>query len=271
MAVRTAARDHAFDDYLVALLAPRALRADLLALAAYFGDIARIPLTVGAPGLGEIRLQWWRDAIERGSGGGHPVADALVDAASRRAWSVAILLQPLDAHAVELYADPLPGEAAFEAYLSGIEGARLALQAQCWGVAQSDDVQSALESAGRTLSLVRLLRRFPLLVSKGRLPFPATRFPDSWPGDLSEDAGERALRTVVNTLLIEAENRLTETRLQLGRIPVAARQPFLSLALARPYLRALRRPGYNPLRQVADVSPITRVSTLWLAHMLGRI
>ncbi len=270
-AVRSAAREHAYDDYLVALLSPLAQRADLITLAAYFGDVSRIPLAVTDPNLGEIRLQWWREAIEQGSGSGHPIADALIDAAARNSWPAVTLLQPLDAHAAELYADPMPSEAAFNSYLSGIGVARLTLQAQCMAVPDTEVSRATLHNAGQTLARVKLLRRLPLLMAKGRLPLPSSRFSDSWLSELDDTARNSVIRTAVNTLLTDAERRLPETTLQLNRAPAALRQSALSLALARPYLRALRRPGYDPLRQIADISPITRVTALWLARMRGRI
>ena len=77
-AVRAAARELDYDRYLAALLAPRRARDDLMALAAFHGEIARIPLTVREPAIGDIRLQWWRDALRTpaGTATGNPVADA---------------------------------------------------------------------------------------------------------------------------------------------------------------------------------------------------
>ena len=78
--VRTAARAFERDRYLAALLSPRGVREDLLALAAFAGELARIPAFVSEPMVGEIRLQWWRDAIRAGlkdgsgEGGGHPIS-----------------------------------------------------------------------------------------------------------------------------------------------------------------------------------------------------
>ena len=49
--------------------APRARR-DLIALTAFLGEVARIPEAVSEPMMGEIRLQWWRDALETLRAGG---------------------------------------------------------------------------------------------------------------------------------------------------------------------------------------------------------
>ena len=64
------------DRYIADLFAPAAARKHLFALHAFSAEVARIRDTVSDPVLGEIRLQWWRDALIAG-GGGHPVASAL--------------------------------------------------------------------------------------------------------------------------------------------------------------------------------------------------
>ena len=62
--VIASARSGEPDRYLAALLAPPAARADLLALAAFASELARVPsLVTREPTMGEIRLQWWRDAL----------------------------------------------------------------------------------------------------------------------------------------------------------------------------------------------------------------
>ena len=61
--VRDAARAYDRDRYLSALLAPSRARDDLVVLAAYLGEIQRVPLMIREALAGEIRLQWWRDAL----------------------------------------------------------------------------------------------------------------------------------------------------------------------------------------------------------------
>ena len=77
--VRRIARDADPDRAIATLFAPAGARDDLFALYAFNAELARIADQVTEPGLGAIRLQWWREAIERGASGeatGHPVADA---------------------------------------------------------------------------------------------------------------------------------------------------------------------------------------------------
>src|SRR5262249_11917100 len=78
-AVIASARAGEPDRYLAALLSPHPQREALLALAAFSSEIRRIPLDVHEPAMGDIRLQWWRDALSLPPElrSGHPVADAV--------------------------------------------------------------------------------------------------------------------------------------------------------------------------------------------------
>ena len=67
--VRRIAKSGDPDRSLAASFAPREARADLFALIAFNVELARIAEIVTEPGLGAIRLQWWREAIDRAAKG----------------------------------------------------------------------------------------------------------------------------------------------------------------------------------------------------------
>jgi phytoene synthase len=75
-------REHDRDRYLATLVLPAEARAHVTAVLAFNADIAAIRTRVSGPQPGEIRLQWWNDAL---TGEGHgevrqnPLADALLD------------------------------------------------------------------------------------------------------------------------------------------------------------------------------------------------
>src|SRR5438477_4561684 len=60
----TLVRKHDYDRYISALFAPQRVRAHLFALYAFNYEIARIRETVRNPVAGQLRLQWWRDAVD---------------------------------------------------------------------------------------------------------------------------------------------------------------------------------------------------------------
>src|SRR5689334_15891201 len=87
-AVETAARLSSPDRVLAAKLAPAAARDDLITIAAYLGEVARVARSATEPTLGLTRLAWWRGAIEEGYEGvrsGNLIADAVVETARRLA------------------------------------------------------------------------------------------------------------------------------------------------------------------------------------------
>lgn len=274
-----AARDTAYDDYAAALLAPAGpVRDDLMTVAAYLGDIARIPLQVSDPVLGEIRLQWWRDALTDRAGAGHPIAEAMAGLLARRSIPLHTVLAPLEVRAAELYPDVFPDDAAFDAYAVGGERAHLILrrhivQNAIEGSAVSPRSASAPdgleERAARVLGLTRLLVRLPHLMSKGRWPLPGPRLgivaPDDAPS-LKDDAVTATLTGIVS----DARQSLGPLIGDLRRIMPQNRLIFLPVALAGPYLRVLERGGHDPLHDIAELQPMARLGRLWLAARWGR-
>ena len=262
-----AARDLAYDDYLAALLAPREHQAGLLALAALFGELARIPLHVTDATLGEIRLQWWRDAFAARSRTGHPVADAALDLEPRLPAPLSEMIAPvIEAHAAELYAEPFPTNDAFAAYTAAPLTALFALRAALLGRSGLAADRIALDAAA-ALGRVRTCARLPYLFAKGRYPVPADRI--SAPGP-EHEIDEPALRSAMGGLIDEAATAWTALRPQLQRISPGLRRVILPVALAGPYLRAIQKDGRDVLRDVADPSPLERSARLWLAARIGR-
>src|SRR5215472_11726653 len=72
-------RQHDRDRFQTALFAPRDKREALFALYAFNYEIARIRETVHEPMLGQIRLQWWREAIDAAYGDASPRRHEVVE------------------------------------------------------------------------------------------------------------------------------------------------------------------------------------------------
>ena len=82
-------------------------------------EVGRVRELVSAPAPGEIRLQWWVDAIEgetRGDVAAHPVADALIDTIQRFRLPRVALTELIEARRFDLYDDPMPDRDALEKY-----------------------------------------------------------------------------------------------------------------------------------------------------------
>ena len=151
----------------------------LLALAAFASELARVPsLVTREPAMGEIRLQWWRDALaapDPGARTGNPVADAVRVAMHRCNLPPALLLDAIDAHEVDLALQPMPDDAALATYLWMREGALFALAAGVLGHEPGADVREAAVACGRAYGLTRLLLGLPHALSLGHLLLPQSR------------------------------------------------------------------------------------------------
>ena len=132
-AVRVAARAGSPDRYLAALLSPRAVRDDLIVLAALGAEIEKIPQQVSDPHIGEIRIQWWRDALlspDRRVKSGHAIADAVLETLERHELPAEWINGHLDATVHELYAAPPDNEEQLALQLEMKEGALFRLAAK---------------------------------------------------------------------------------------------------------------------------------------------
>lgn len=146
------------DRWLAAHYAPPAQRGGLYALYALQFEIERIPSLVSEAPLGEIRLQWWREAIaELGAGKAraHPAAQAanasaLADAATRAAFDAAI-----DARARLLYVEPFSSCDDLAAFLSRADAFVAVLAARRLAPALPDAIEKALADAALANALAR--------------------------------------------------------------------------------------------------------------------
>ena len=147
-------RDADKDRFLATLFAPAAMRDDLLVLYAFDIETAAVAQRVRDPAAGEIRLQWWHDALSVAhDASGHPVADAMRPMLVRRGIAPDIALGLIDARRRALYQDRNQSEVEFELLASETAGAVFhmaaqVLAAQVLGGALGDAVKHAAHHAG---------------------------------------------------------------------------------------------------------------------------
>src|SRR5919112_90215 len=106
------------DRYWASLFAPADRRRHLHALYAFNFEVARVRESVREALMGEIRLQWWRDALQgevRGDVRANPVAAALDETIVRFRLPRDPLVGLVDARVFDLYDDPMPSLADLRA------------------------------------------------------------------------------------------------------------------------------------------------------------
>jgi phytoene synthase len=268
--VRQADRDR----YLAALFLPEPARQAVLALYAFSAEVARVREVVSDPLPGEMRCQWWRDAIEseaRGDVQAHPVAAALLAAISRYRLPREPLLALIEARTFDLYDDAMPTVGDLEGYCGETSSALLRLAALVLADGGEPGDPDLPGHAGVAYALTGLLRALPWHASHGQVFLPADEMAHF--GVRREDvlAGRDTdgLRHLLRELRALARRHLAAARRLLPAAPAATRPAFLPLALVEPYLRRMERRDYQPFATPVDLPDWQRIARLWWASKRG--
>jgi phytoene synthase len=262
--VREADRDR----YLATLFAPAEHRDALYALYAFNVEIARVRDLAREPIPGEIRLQWWREALagERaGEAAAHPVAAALLATLSRYGFVATPLLEMIDERTFDLYDEPMATIAALELYAIRTQSPIFAMAA---GVLNAGATPSELFTldASVAFTIGGLLRSLGLHASRRQLYLPQEILDrhQVWPADILAERTSTPLLAALAEVRAISRRHLAAAHEKLGSAPAEILPAFLPLALVGPQLRRMERPGYEPFAP-QQISPLRRQWLLWRA------
>lgn len=276
-------RAHDYDRYISALLAPREWRMDLMLLYAFDAEMARIPLTVTEPMLGEIRLQWWRDALSplltvadrapptSAARTGHPLADGLLDLARRHALPAGLIHGLIDARSADLADAPLRDDSELRSYIAKTDAAVLALSVHLLTSTPPENIDTLIGAVGRAVGLLRLARHISAGDRRAEMLVPLTVWPlddrHTHAGDEFANARFESARThAILQLTKLATEEVERSRRELSRLPLALRPAFLPMALVPRYATHLQKIAANPALAGHDINPLSRLWTLWRAR-----
>ena len=263
-------RDHDRDRWLAGLFAPAGARPHLYALTAFSYEVGRLREVTRTPLAGEMRLQWWREALigeGRGEVAGHPVAAALIDTIGQ----FHLPTQPFDdllaARAFDLYDDPMPSLNDFEGYCGETSSVLFRLDALILGQGRDPGGADAAGHAGVAYAMTGLLRALPLTSARGQVYLPADLLARH---ELSREdiVGKRdspALRAALAELRGHARRHLGEARARLRQLPSEIAPAFLALAYLPLYLARMERARYAPFETIIEAPQWRRQWALWRA------
>ena len=167
------ARDR--DRFLACLFAPAEQREALFALYAFNLEVAKTAEVVSEPMLGQIRLQWWREALDQAYGAGplrkHQVAAPLGAAIRAHGLERADFERLIDAREADLDPAPPADLAGLERYAADTSATLQGLALAILGVAD-DAAEAAARQVGIAWALTGLLRAVPFHARQKR-PVPA--------------------------------------------------------------------------------------------------
>lgn len=236
------------DRFLTALFAPAGCREALFALYAFNVEVAKTREVVSEPLLGQIRLQWWRDAVGALYGEGtmpvHGVVQALHEAVTVHGLSRDAFDALIDARESDLDDEPPATLADLERYAAGtaVPLTRLALEAL--GVRDAA-AHEAGRHAATGYALAGLLRAVPFHARQGRTLLPADRMAahGATAREVLDFKPSPALRPVVAEVAAAARTHLDQARAARRGVAKDALPALLPAVLASVHLGVLKREG----------------------------
>ena len=265
-------RNADYDRYVSALFVPAERRMHVFALYAFNYEVARTAENVSQPLMGQIRLQWWRDALDEVESGRvrqHEVVEALAETLRTYALPRALLNALIDAHENDLIETPFETWKEFDAYADATAGNLMRLAAHILGASQA--VDAAAREAGIAYALTGLLRALPFHAAKRRLMLPLEALREI--GVSQEQIFSGTMDEKITALVTLGAARARE-HFDAARKLIVSRAhlpPLLPAALIPLYLRRLTVPGFNPFRDTTDVPAYRRQLAMLGAMLRGCI
>jgi phytoene synthase len=255
------------DRFLAGLYAPAAKRPHLYALYAFAHEIARVSDVARQPMAGEIRRQWWRDALlgERpGEVLANPVAAALLATIRDCTLPIEPLIALIDAHAFDLYEEAMSSLGELDNYAGRTTGVLFGLGARILGGADEPTTAAAARPAGIAYAVAQRLRTFPHDVARRQLFVPLDLLTQH--GVTREEIEARhnseGLRAALAALREHARAAFDQLRSAVRAVPDSCAPAFLPAAIV-PALIA-RPAAADPFAPV-EVPQWRRQSTIWRA------
>ena len=266
-------RRHDPDRFLAALFTPEDRREAVFALLAFNLEVAKTREVVSDPMLGQIRLQWWREALDGAYAGtprAHQVVEPLAAAIAAHGLTRARLDRLIDAREQDLEDIAPPDLAALEAYAHDTTAPLLGLWLEVLGVGDGP-AHAAAEAVGTAYALAGLMRRLPLDAARRRITLPTAVVEEVAVdlGELFELRPHEALARAVATVCTAAEGHLARGRALAGQVPQAARPALLPAVVAARHLAVLRRCRFDVFHPKVARRPANLAAAL-LWHALRK-
>ncbi|TNE36351.1 MAG: squalene/phytoene synthase family protein [Alphaproteobacteria bacterium] len=259
-------RKRDYDRWLATLFAPAPAREGIYALLAFNGEIAGIRETVSEALLGDIRLQWWRDAVTNIAANGtppaHPVARSLAETARTYRLDPALLQALIDARSADLDPAPFTTFTDLHGYAETTGGL---LNQLCQQVAAPETAaEAAARQAGTAYALTGIIRAIPFQRQQDLLQIPADMLTvqQVTADSLFREENRTAFFAITEKLAAAALGahvaaRNAEDRLPKGEVPALRLSRLTEL-----YLKRLKRAGGDPAHPLMNPGRLRKIAAL---------
>jgi NADH dehydrogenase [ubiquinone] 1 alpha subcomplex assembly factor 6 len=250
--LRDKLRSEDYARYLCSLYAVPHKRDALMALALLNAEIARIRDITAEPLVGEVRLTWWREAVDglyAGTCRKHDVLEALHNSHAPTHVPHALLDSMIEARIEDIYDSSPTTIAALKDYMGATSGQ---LQ-QAWVYVLCDDAPKAatLEAAklvGLAWGLIGVVRAAGFHARQQRrfIPDDALTAAGVDPAGMVQQPVTAAIAPALKQIVEDAAAALRQARALRRQVDTAAYPALLLARLADGHIKRLHRAQYNP-------------------------
>lgn len=261
MAILNTLRDTDREAYIATLFLAETSREAAAALWAFNAEVDRIRDLVSEPLPGEIRLQWWRDALTGArteEGMQHPVGAELISTIKQHSLPRQAFDTLCEARIFDMYNDPMPSLSEFEGYLGETRSIVFQMLAQIIS-GNAPEKGEAAGHAGIAYGIAQLLRRMAQHRVRGQIFVPKELLQISGLTDadfLALDAPSSA-NGMVAALVALGREHLAKAEAAIALLPNEQRAAFIILGICQPIFKRAEKRGGEIALEPFTISPFT--------------
>lgn len=263
------------DRYYASLVIPEGKRAAVQSLYAFATEVASVRERVSEPAPGEIRLQWWDDAL---SGKGHgnvrqnPIADALLTTIGDYGLPVVPLQRLIAARRFDLYQDPMRDLTSFEGYAGETVSALYQFAAMILNDGVPVEEGDAAGHLGVANALIGHVRAFGFNASQHRIFLPLPVFAANGASERQILSGEASdgIRAALGQFADLAREHLDKAEAAIATLPRGLRRAFAYAPVLRAELAGLKHVQEQPFAPPPAIAAWRKIAMMsWWAWRNG--
>ncbi|XP_031572285.1 NADH dehydrogenase (ubiquinone) complex I, assembly factor 6-like isoform X2 [Actinia tenebrosa] len=260
-----------YENFLCTLLLPKATRNSALAIRAFNVELAQIQDMVTEKHIGKMRIQFWKDTMEKiykGHPPQHPVALAVIEAVQKHNLSKMWFTRLTDARESNLEDRPHTSVKNLEVYCENSVSSVLYLVLEAAGI-KDVHADHAASHIGKAVGIVTLLRAAPYLANRRKVYIPNDILikHNVSHQDIIKGSTAQPVKDVTFELASLANNHLSTAQSFKTKIPKAAFRVFLPSVSCQHYLNKIQRVDFDlfhsSLRERNHLLPIQLLRNAW--------
>lgn len=244
---RDLVKQYDYENYLCSLLLPPGVQRSAFAIRAFNVELAQIRDVVSRADIGLMRINFWKDAVERafkGSPPEHPVAQELTVLAQSKQLSRHWVNRMIESREGILGDRPHSTVNDLEEYAEKSISSTFYLILQSMGV-QNVEFDHIASHVGKLQGITNLIRGVPFNASKGRVYLPSELMAKHKVSQESVARGKADLKEVIYDVACAAHQHLVKARSLKKGVPNDVKLVYLPAVASSAYLEKLRRADFN--------------------------